>query len=119
MKTVLFSVRDSDLKWDYFRSGGNGGQNANKRDTGARVTHEPSGVACESREHREQLQNRRAALKKLAEHPKFQTWCKMQVAANQEGFASVAAKVEAALDERNLKIETAPECVPGEIHCGE
>ncbi len=117
MKTKLFTISEKDLEWTTCRSGGAGGQNVNKRDTAARVTHAPSGVTCEAREQRSQLQNRREALRKLASHPKFLLWCRLQAAANREGYESVATKVEEAMDERNLRIETAPDCVPGEAHC--
>lgn len=117
MKTKLFSIPDKDLKWETFRCGGAGGQNVNKRDTGARVTHIPSGISHEGREERQQLQNKRAALKKLANDPKFIVWCKMHVAANREGFESVAAKVDEMMNERFLKVETAPDCTPNEVAC--
>jgi hypothetical protein len=41
----------------------------------------------------------------------------MHIAANREGYESIAAKVAEAMDERNLRIETAPDCVAGEHHC--
>ncbi len=118
MKTKLFSVTDKDLKWDYFRAGGNGGQKQNKTSSACRVTHLASGVACESREQRQQIQNRREALRKLAAHPKFILWCKMQYAANADGYESVAARVDEMMDDKNLRVETTDSCVPGEIHCG-
>ena len=116
-KQLMFSVGAKDLKWDYFRAGGKGGQKQNKTDSGARVTHIPSGVACEAREQRSQVQNRRSALAKLAAHPKFVLWCKMQAAANADGYASIAAKVDEMMDDRFIKTETAPDCVAGEAYC--
>ena len=56
----------------HFRSGGKGGQNQNKRDTGTRVIHHPSGARGESREERSQLQNKRAAFKRMVESKAFQ-----------------------------------------------
>jgi protein subunit release factor A len=117
MKTKLFTVPDSDLRWEYFRAGGKGGQKQNKTSSACRVTHVPSGIAHEAREERQQIQNRRSALAKLAADPKFRLWCRLHVAANAEGFASVAAKVDAALADHNLRIETAGDCVPGESFC--
>ena len=54
-----------DFKIDTFRCGGPGGQNQNKRDTGVRITHLETGLVAESREHRTQLQNKKAAFEKL------------------------------------------------------
>lgn len=60
------TVRPEDLKIDFFRSGGKGGQNVNKRDTACRLTHIPTGISAECRVHRTQYQNKTEAFKKLA-----------------------------------------------------
>ncbi|CAE7334601.1 PRFB1 [Symbiodinium natans] len=54
-----------DLTWDTFRSGGKGGQNVNKLETGVRVTHAPTGIAVRCTEERSQLSNRNKALLQL------------------------------------------------------
>ena len=117
MKTKLFTIPDSDLQWDYFRAGGKGGQKQNKTSSACRVTHVPSGISHEAREERQQIQNRRSALTKLAADPKFKLWCRLHVAANAEGFASLATKVDALMAEHNIQTETAADCTPGESYC--
>jgi len=67
----VFSVTIKDCTVETFRSGGKGGQNQNKRDTGVRVKHAPSGAVGESREHRTQLENKRAAFRRMANHPRM------------------------------------------------
>lgn len=67
----VLSVTLADCRVDTFRSGGKGGQNQNKRETGVRIVHEPSGAVGESREERSQLQNKRTAFKRMAAHPRF------------------------------------------------
>ena len=117
MKKKIYSVPSNDLRWEFFRCGGKGGQKQNKTDSGARVTHVPSGISCESREERQQIQNRRIALKRLSEHPRFVLWCKLHIAANLDGFESMASSIFLAMDERNLRIESSSDCIPGEAHC--
>lgn len=59
-------VRRSDLRIDYYRGSGAGGQNRNKRDTACRITHIPTGLAATAEEHRTQGRNRKAAFHRLA-----------------------------------------------------
>jgi peptide chain release factor 2 len=62
----------------HFRSGGSGGQNQNKRDTGTRVIHYPSGARGESREERSQLQNKKTAFYRMANSDKFKLWLRIE-----------------------------------------
>jgi protein subunit release factor B len=71
MRTRVLSVTIHDCEVQHFRSGGKGGQNQNKRDTGTRVIHHPSGARGESREERSQLQNKRAAFLRMIETKQF------------------------------------------------
>lgn len=71
-KTRILSVTIHDCEVQHFRSGGKGGQNQNKRDTGTRVIHHPSGARGESREERSQLQNKKKAFLRMVESSKFQ-----------------------------------------------
>jgi protein subunit release factor B len=81
MADLAFSVTAKDCELETFRCGGKGGQNQNKRDTGVRWRHRPSGATGESREHRTQLENKRAAWRRMAEHPKMRFWIQQQVSA--------------------------------------
>jgi peptide chain release factor 2 len=55
-------VKEEDLEWQFFRSGGHGGQNVNKVSTAVRLIHKPSGIIVTSQQERHQQKNRNLAL---------------------------------------------------------
>lgn len=56
---------DADYRFEKFHSGGKGGQNVNKVETGVRVIHIPTGITVTSTEERSQYMNKQKALKRL------------------------------------------------------
>jgi protein subunit release factor B len=78
-RELLFSVTKDDFEFVAFRCGGPGGQKQNKTSSGVRARHKESGAVAESRVHRTQLLNKRAAWKKCVETPAFQSWRRHKV----------------------------------------
>jgi protein subunit release factor B len=74
----ILSVSVHDCEVQTFRSGGSGGQNQNKRDTGVRIIHHPSGARGESREQRSQLQNKKVAFYRMVTSDKFKLWLRIE-----------------------------------------
>ena len=56
------SLSPMDLKIEFARSGGPGGQNVNKRETAVRIVHIPTGISVHASGERSQEQNREQAL---------------------------------------------------------
>lgn len=53
-KKLIRRITKKDLKIEYFRTGGPGGQAQNKKSTGVRITHPDSGATGESRNSQSQ-----------------------------------------------------------------
>lgn len=97
----LFAVTVKDCEVTTYRGSGPGGQHRNKTATGVRIKHAPSGCVAEDCTSRSQLDNKRAAWKKLVNQPKFRAW----VRAKALGLEPIEDIVDRQMAEENLKIE--------------
>ena len=57
----------AECSLEFVRAGGPGGQHRNRRETGVRLTHLPTGLVVMATERRSQAQNRSLALERMVE----------------------------------------------------
>jgi len=99
-KTIKIDINERDLKWEFMRASGAGGQGVNTADSAVRLTHLPTNIVVESQEERAQYQNKKRALKKLKTLMYQQDWGK------QQEKTATSRKLQMGNMNRNEKIRT-------------
>jgi protein subunit release factor B len=87
--------REQDVRIDYFRGSGPGGQHRNTSETGVRITHLPTGVVAVASESRSRHMNLQRAMARLAEKLAARSRRRRPRIATRPGKAAVARRLEA------------------------
>lgn len=61
----MVEINEADLKFEFYRGSGPGGQHRNVTESGVRIRHIPTGIVVQACESRSQARNREIALERL------------------------------------------------------
>ena len=88
-------MNEKDLRIDYFRGSGPGGQHRNTSETGVRITHLPTGMVVTATESRSRLQNLQKAMLRLEEKLAAKLRKKKRRIATRPGRGAIARRLDA------------------------
>jgi protein subunit release factor A len=101
-------VTIKDCEMETFTVSGAGGQHKDRKKSGVRLSHVPSGAVTESRDARDFITNRERAFLRLTQDARFLSWHRAECA-RRLGQKPVEEIVDEMLTPGNIKVEVRDE----------
>jgi protein subunit release factor A len=92
--TLVIFMNQKNIRIDYFRGSGPGGQHRNTSETGVRITHLPTGMVVTATESRSRHQNLQKAMLRLEEKLAAKLRKKKRRIATRPGRGAIARRLD-------------------------
>ncbi len=107
---MTVEIKETDIRIEFYRGSGPGGQHRNVTDSAVRIRHSPTGIVAQASESRSQAQNRAVAMARLkAALEKRERKAKKRIATKVPRRAVEKRLTEKKMTAQKKRLRTSPE----------